>query len=106
MKPGDLVDFREKTRNCRCGTSSDAAPMYSWKNNRWTLNDTPLSEIAALLHDTYGVTVTIETDSLKKQVVNGIVPTDNMDDLLNALESVLPITITHSGEPGDDPGPA
>nr|WP_295928834.1 FecR domain-containing protein [uncultured Dyadobacter sp.] len=95
MKPGDLVDFSRNKQKLSMRHLHDAAPVYSWKNNRWTLNDTPLGEIATLIRDTYGVTVTIETDSLRKQVVNGIVPTDSMEDLLNALETVLPITITH-----------
>lgn len=95
MKPGDLVDFSRSKRRLHIRHLPDASPMYSWKNNRWTLNDASLAEIAVLIHETYGVTVTIENDSLKKQTVNGVVPTDNMGDLLSALESILPITITH-----------
>lgn len=95
MKPGDLVDFSSRSKKLSIRHLPDASPIYAWKNNRWALNDTPLSEIAVLIRETYGVTVSIETDSLQKQVVNGVVPTDNMEDLLNALESVLPITITH-----------
>jgi transmembrane sensor len=95
MKPGDLVNFSRSKRQLRIRHLPDAGPMYSWKNNRWTLNDASLAEIAILIRETYGVTVTIENDSLKRQTVNGVVPTDNMGDLLNALESILPITITH-----------
>ncbi|MCF0071175.1 FecR domain-containing protein [Dyadobacter sp. CY261] len=95
MKPGDLVDFSRNRQQLRMRHLPDASPMYSWKNNRWTLNDASLAEIAVLIRETYGVTVNIETDSLKKQTVNGVVPTDNMGDLLSALESILPITITH-----------
>lgn len=95
MKPGDLVDFSKTKQQLRIRHLPDASPMYSWKNNRWTLNDASLAEIAVLIQETYGVTVSIENDSLKKQTVNGIVPTDNMGDLLSALESILPITITH-----------
>ncbi|SDF75941.1 FecR family protein [Dyadobacter soli] len=95
MKPGDLVDFSRSKQRLHVRHLPDASPMYSWKNNRWTLNDASLAEIAVLIQETYGVTVTIENDSLKRQIVNGIVPTDNMGDLLSALESILPITITH-----------
>ena len=95
MKPGDLVGFSKSKRQLRIRHLPDASPMYSWKNNRWTLNDASLGEIAVLIQETYGVTVSIENDSLKRQTVNGIVPTDNMGDLLNALESILPITISH-----------
>ncbi|MGX5852325.1 FecR family protein [Dyadobacter jiangsuensis] len=95
MKPGDLVDFSRSRQQLHIQHLPDASPMYSWKNNRWTLNDASLAEIAVLIRETYGVTVTIESDSLEKQTVNGVVPTDNMGDLLNALESILPITITH-----------
>lgn len=95
MKPGDLVDFSRSKQQLHIQHLPDASQMYSWKNNRWTLNDASLVEIAVLIQETYGVTVTIENDSLKNQTVNGVVPTDNMGDLLSALESILPITITH-----------
>jgi transmembrane sensor len=94
MKPGDLVDFSKQNQRLHIRHLPDTTPVNSWKNNRWTLNDTPLDDIAALIQETYGVTVMIENDSLKKQRVTGIVPTDNMEDLLSALESILPINIT------------
>jgi transmembrane sensor len=94
MKPGDLVNFSSTNQKLSVCHLPDTSPIHSWKNNRWTLNETSLTNIADLIHETYGVTVSISGDSLGKQKVNGIVPTDNMQDLLSALESILPITIT------------
>ncbi len=95
MKPGDLVDFSQNNKKLFVRHLKDASPVFSWKNNRWTLNDTSLEEISTLIRETYGVTVTIEEDSLRRKKICGIVPTDNMDDLLSSLESILPITILH-----------
>ncbi|MCF0054245.1 FecR family protein [Dyadobacter sp. CY356] len=95
MKPGDLVDFSQNNKKLLVRHLKDASPVFSWKNNRWTLNDTSLEEISSLIRETYGVTVTIEEDSLRRKKICGIVPTDNMDDLLSSLESILPITILH-----------
>ncbi|GLU55873.1 FecR family protein [Dyadobacter frigoris] len=95
MKPGDLVDFSQNNKKLFVRHLKDATPVFSWKNNRWTLNNTSLEEISNLIRETYGVTVTIEEDSLRRQKFCGVVPTDNMDDLLSSLESILPITILH-----------
>lgn len=94
MKPGDLVNFSSKSQKLSMCHVPDVSPVYSWKNNRWTLNDTSLEDITVLIQETYGVTVTIADDSLRRKKVTGIVPTDNMEDLLDALESILPVTIT------------
>jgi transmembrane sensor len=94
MNPGDLVDFSAHNQKLSIQHLSDATAAFSWKNNRWTLNDTSLEEISILIQETYGITVIIANDSLRQQKVTGIVPTDNIDDLLGSLESILPITIT------------
>ena len=93
MKPGDLVDFSANRQQFSIRHLPDAAPIYSWKDNRWTLNDTSLEEIAVLIQETYGVAVSIGKGDLGDQKVTGVVPTDNLDDLLNSLESILPVTI-------------
>jgi transmembrane sensor len=94
MKPGDLVDFSASNQKLSIQHLPDASAAFSWKNNRWMLNDTSLEDIAELIQETYGVTVIIGGDSLRQQKVTGIVPTDNFEDLLGSLESILPITIT------------
>jgi transmembrane sensor len=94
MKPGDLVDFSQNNKKLLVRHLVDASPVFSWKNNRWTLNNTSLEEISSLIRETYGVTVTIDNDSLRYQKICGVVPTDNMEDLLSALESILPVSIT------------
>lgn len=93
MKPGDLVDFSTNNKKLSRKHLADASPVYSWKNNIWTLDATSLEEISALIQETYGLTVSIDNDSLKRKKVTGIIPTDNVEDLLNALESILPISI-------------
>jgi len=93
MKPGDLVDFSTGDKKLSRKHLADASPLYSWKNNIWTLDGTSLEDISILIQETYGLTVNVENEYLRKQKVNGIIPTDNMEDLLHALESILPITI-------------
>ncbi|TDE12917.1 FecR family protein [Dyadobacter psychrotolerans] len=92
MKPGDLVDFSKAKQALAIRKVTDTRSWYSWKDNRWTFESTPLSEVATLITETYGFPVRLEGDSTGNQKVTGIIPSDNLEDILASLESILDVT--------------
>ena len=91
MKPGDLVDFSKARQALAIRKVSDTHSWYSWKDNRWTFESTPLSEVATLITETYGFPVNLKGDSTGNQKVTGIIPSDNLEDILASLESILDV---------------
>ena len=89
MKPGDLVDYSKTRKSLAVRKVDNTSSWYSWKDNRWTFESTPLSEVAMLITETYGFPVKLEGDSTGKQKVTGIIPSDNLEDILASLESIL-----------------
>jgi transmembrane sensor len=93
MKPGDAVEFSKENRKLAVRHLNDTKPLHSWTDNRWTLNDATLHEVASLIEENYGLKVQFQSDSLTRLSVNGVIPTDNLTDLLSTLESILDVHI-------------
>lgn len=96
MKPGDWVDYSKESGALSLKHVEDTAPLYSWKDNRWTLEDTELKEVGKLIHETYGLSVRFQSDTIARIKVTGVIPSDNLGDLLSTLESILPVHINKS----------
>lgn len=93
MKPGDAVVFSKEKQKLAVKQLANPQASYSWTSSRWTLDDTSLQEVAALIEETYGLPVSFSDDALAKLTVTGVIPTNSLPDLLGTLESILTIKI-------------
>ncbi|MFC5410297.1 FecR family protein [Larkinella bovis] len=98
LKPGDAVAFSKERRQLAVQHLADTSPIHSWTDNRWMLNDATLQEVASLIEENYGLKVKFQTDSLTQLSVNGVIPTDNLKDLLGTLESILDVHIDRKSD--------
>lgn len=98
MKPGDAVVFSREKQHITVNHVANPEATHSWTHSRWTLEDTSLQEVATLLEETYGIRVYIADKALLNLKVNGVIPTNNLTDLLNTLESILPIKIDRQAD--------
>ncbi len=96
MKPGDWVNYSKESGSLSLKHVDDTTPLYSWKDNRWTLENAELAEVGKLIEETYGLSVHFQSDSISRIKVTGVIPSDNLGDLLNTLESILPVSINKS----------
>ncbi|GAA4451342.1 FecR family protein [Nibrella saemangeumensis] len=93
MQPGELVDIQPKAD--RLLKKQVNPEVYtSWTENQLIFENTSLTDIARLLEDNYGLTVTIEDETLAQQEFNGTFPSGNVDVLLKALERTYQLQIT------------
>ena len=93
MRPGDLVNYSKESGTLSVKHVKDTAPLYSWKDNRWTLENAEFVEVGRLIQETYGLSVHFKSDSISRIKVTGVIPSDNLGDLLSTLESILPVRI-------------
>ncbi len=84
MKPGELVQL-SGPRDTLVKKIVNPEVYSSWRKNVLIFNQTPLSEVATLIEDTYGLKVEFENDAQASKTITGNVPAANVDVLLLAL---------------------
>ncbi|MBC7892042.1 MAG: FecR domain-containing protein [Sphingobacteriaceae bacterium] len=84
MKPGDAVtlDPRGQAQLRRLRQPENAA---AWRENRFVFEETPLSEIARLFEENYGLHLQIPDPDLARWTVSGSFTARNADELLESL---------------------
>ncbi len=79
--------------------SSPNADRYaSWKDNKLFFDQTPLSEIASLLEQTYGYQIMILDPSLNDRKFRGVFPADDVQVLINALGTYFQLNVSQTGK--------
>jgi transmembrane sensor len=92
MKPGDLVEYRDNTKQVVRKIVN--ANIYSaWTEGKLVFENTSIEEIAQLLEENYGVKVDIDDLALKGKQFNGVFPTNNLPVLLKALSKAYDLDI-------------
>ena len=97
MQPGELVEYaaQEATVHQETVKTED---YTAWREQRLTFDDTPLSEVALVLEENYGVTVIFHTPALRDKRVTGEISADNIDTILKALSTLFAISVQRSGD--------
>ena len=94
VTPGEMVDLAGQLPTKR---RVQPGQYSSWRTSKLVFDNTSLAEIALLLKDTYGYTVTFGDESLKTRRFRGILPTNNPQILFKALETYFQLQISQSG---------
>ena len=101
LTPGELVETREVKPAQPIVTAyrkvRSAAPYASWKDAQLVLDETTIAELAARLHDTYGLEVVVATPELNRRRVTGTVPVRDLDVLLQSLEEAFHLQAARQG---------
>ena len=59
--------------------------VLAWKENKLAFDNTALSEVAKIINQHYGVKVTMADNYVSTKSLTGIMPNNNLDDLLKAM---------------------
>ncbi len=97
MKPGDMVTYsrhRQQLQERRV----DPIRYSAWRRDKLYFDHTRLAEVARTIADTYSLRVTFSDDRLADLEVNGTLPADNLDILLQALTTTLDLRIEQVGQ--------
>lgn len=84
MLPGDFVEVHNQQMRKKAGSEEN---ILAWKDKKLIFENTPLPEALEKIQELYGVKIRIEYANIGKEVVNGILPNDNLDALLQALDA-------------------
>lgn len=95
LKPGELAIVRNK----RISKQVVKQQKYvSWVENKLFFERTPLRELAVLLRDTYGLTVTFKNADLEKRELSGEISSATADDILYAIAETLDLEVEKQGQ--------
>jgi transmembrane sensor len=91
MKPGDFVVINH---NEPAKQVADQDRVLAWKQSRLDFENTPMNEVARIITRHYGVKVTLSDKTIADKPVTGVMPNDNLDVLIQALEATGEFKIT------------
>jgi len=97
MKPGEMVQFSELSRNVE-RTKVNPKVYTSWSANKLFFDNTPLSVLVNRIERVYGVEVNIENPDILQQKLSGSVDFRSLEGLTAAVAEIFEIQIHQSGE--------
>ena len=85
MIPGDFVEYHS-TQLEKKQVKNDS--LLAWKEHKLIFDNTPVRELVKMIREHYGITVQLAVDSIGDRTISGILPNDNLEVLLQALEAL------------------
>jgi len=93
LVPGELAEFNNEQLKKRPARKDSAV---AWKEQKLVFDKTPLKEIATIITDQYGIPVKLGDDSVGEKTVCGILPNNNLQVLIQALEATSDFDLNYS----------
>jgi ferric-dicitrate binding protein FerR (iron transport regulator) len=93
MRPGDFVKIENEIPTKQI---VDQQRILAWKEARVDFDNTPVYEVAKIISRHYGVKVTVASKAVGESTISGIMPNDNLDVLIQALEATGDYRITRN----------
>jgi ferric-dicitrate binding protein FerR (iron transport regulator) len=90
MKPGEFAEY-DHDHLAKRMVKMDS--VTAWKEHKLAFDNTSIKVVAAIIEEQYGVHVRLEGETIGTKTVSGIMPNDNLDVLLKALEATAEFKI-------------
>jgi ferric-dicitrate binding protein FerR (iron transport regulator) len=96
MQPGDFVEFNNEKSEKKIGKEES---ILAWRDRRLFFDDnTPLSVAIKKIEEHYGVKIRLSKPSLGDKPITGMMPNDNLDVILQALEATSEFHVTRTND--------
>ncbi|MBC7892541.1 MAG: DUF4974 domain-containing protein [Sphingobacteriaceae bacterium] len=92
MRPGDILTLETNGRLALLQTEQPQR-FSAWKDHRFVFDQTPLSEVAHLLVDNFGVRVQIQDSTLARLSITGSFTARTADELLDSVTEALDLRV-------------
>ncbi|MES2734482.1 MAG: FecR domain-containing protein [Bacteroidota bacterium] len=94
MVPGELAEVSDKHPLTKRLVKPE---LYSdWTKKQWVLENTPLREVMDRLEATFGMEVVFASEDMGQERMSGVVSTENLNDLIDALATINGLKITQT----------
>lgn len=85
MLPGDFVEINNLQPEKK---AVQEEIILAWRDKKLIFDNTPMREAVKKIEEHYGVTFTLEDESIGNTPISGMLPNDNLDVVLAALEAL------------------
>jgi len=97
MVPGEMLTYSVKSRDL-LKKLVNPKKHTSWRNKHLIFEGQPLKELATILESNFGVTVVFADPQLANRKITTTLPSDNLDVILEALQTAYGIRIKKDGK--------
>ena len=95
LQPGEMVTMKEKKL---LKHTVEGKKYTSWVSRKLYFDKMPLSELAEMLNDTYGLQVTFQNEELKARQLSGEISSASIDDILFAIAETFDVEVTRQDD--------
>lgn len=84
MKPGEFVEVAREQLQMKTAREET---LLAWRDKKLFFESIPLSAALEKIEEHYGVKISVANAAIGNKIISGILPNDNLDVLLEALEA-------------------
>ncbi len=95
LQPGEMATMEEKKLLKR---AVEGKKYTLWVSRKLYFDKTPLSELAQMLKDTYGVQVIFQNEDLKSRQLSGEISSASIDDIFLAIAETFDVKVTRQDD--------
>lgn len=96
MKPGEQVSVSRQSGDFEKQVAKPER-YQAWRNNMLVFENTPLSEVAKIIQDYYGVQIVVNDPQLGARQFTGTLPNNDLNIILLALKTSYKINVEQKG---------
>jgi transmembrane sensor len=96
MQAGEMVAYSEESQQLS-KTRVEPEKVTAWRNQQIILEGKPLSELAGIIENYYGVSIRFESRQLAGKRYHVTLPSDNLEVVLESLELMLNVQSKRNG---------
>lgn len=97
MKPGEVATLNGQSEQLELTRTPRPERYSAWKNHQFYYDQTPLSEVAIVLHEQFGLDVIIGDTVLAKRRLAGYFLARNPQEIIDVLSPLLNVTFEKRG---------
>jgi len=93
LKPGDMITFNTLDSRPQLRKVNPQHVHNAWKNHQFYFDNTPLSEVAEIIKEHFGVEVVLADTSLNQRRLSGYFKADTPREIAQIISTLLNISI-------------
>lgn len=102
INPGDVVTISNKG-DLKLKHHQQVAVHTGWKDHRFIFDNTPISEIASRVSETFGIQVIIADSALSKRTLGGTFKAETAEKFLQVMAEILEVRIVPNNSSSENP---
>lgn len=98
LKPGDMITLSEKDTRPQLRKINTQQVHNAWKNHQFYFDNTPLSEVADVIEEHFGVEVVLADSSLSQRRLSGYFKADTPTEIIQTISTLLNISVDQEAQ--------